>query len=147
MSQSQAYQTEFFIKCLMQEEAYPLRPSEDWSDDLWFLDQENRHFEPTKWKIYSDGQATGTLFGGNLCTLNLLQGTGRIKGLLIGRFQNSSKVTEEQLHFILDKHPQLKQIPVLYDLDFGHKQPIATLPIGGELSLDTQNMSLIVSKF
>lgn len=182
MNHLQDYQTEFFKKCLMNEEEYQIQPSEQWSDDLWFLDQENRHLEPTEWKVYSDGQATGTLLGGNLCTLNLLQGTpympnlencilfieddeltipetfardltsllqvaGTIKGLVIGRFQKSSNVTEEQLHFILDKHPQLKHIPVLYDLDFGHTQPMMTLPIGGEISLHTKKMSLKVSKF
>lgn len=182
MTELQDYQTAFFKNCLMNEESYLLQPSVKWSDDLWFLDQEDRVYEETKWKIYSKGSATGTLFGGNLCTLNLLQGTEYIphlkdcilyveddeliipelfardltsllqvskgiKGLLIGRFQKVSKMTEEQLHFILDKHPQLKNIPVIYDLDFGHTQPIMTLPIGGTISIDTQDFKLKLNTF
>ncbi|MDD7312808.1 MAG: LD-carboxypeptidase [bacterium] len=51
-------------------------PSKDWSDDLWFLDQENRIFVPNEgWWILHEGQAKGTLEGGNLGTLVLLGGT------------------------------------------------------------------------
>ncbi|SOC40287.1 S66 family peptidase [Ureibacillus acetophenoni] len=182
MTGLQDYQTKYFKKCLMNDEAYLLQPSEKWSDDAWYLDQENRVYEDTKWKVYSEGSATGSLIGGNLCTLNLLQGTefmpnlkdcilfveddeltipetfardltsllqvsGDIKGLLIGRFQKASKITEEQLHFILDKHPQLKNIPVMYDMNFGHTQPMMTLPIGGEISIDTKDLKLKLSVF
>lgn len=73
---------------------------------------------------------------------SLLQATGSKKGLLIGRFQNVSKVTEEQLHFILDKHLLLKQILVMYDIDFGHTQPILTLPIGGEVYVNTNKKEI-----
>lgn len=104
------------------------------------------NFEAANWKVYSEGETSGQLYGGNLCTLNLLQGTPympdlsdcilffeddelvnpaifardltsilqtttRIKGLAIGRFQRASDMTEEQLHFILNKHPMLKTIP------------------------------------
>lgn len=182
MTGLQDYQTTFFKNCLMNEESYLLQPSAKWSDDLWFLDPENRIYEETKWKIYSKGSTTGTLIGGNLCTLNLLQGTEYIphlkdcilyveddeliipelfardltsllqvsegiKGLLIGRFQKVSNMSEEQLHFILDKHPQLQNIPVIYDLDFGHTQPIMTLPIGGTISIDTQDFKLKLNTF
>lgn len=182
MTGLQDFQTSYFKKCFMNDESYTLQPSTKWSDDLWFLDQENRTYEETKWKVYSKGSATGTLFGGNLCTLNLLQGTEYmphlkdcilfveddeltipetfardltsllqvskgIKGLLIGRFQKVSKMTEEQLHFILDKHPQLKNIPVLYDMDFGHTQPTMTLPIGGTISIHTQDFHLKLNNF
>lgn len=182
MNGLQDYQTSYFKSCFMNEESYQLKPSTKWSDDLWFLDQENRVYEDTKWKVYSEGNAKGTLFGGNLCTLNLLQGTeymphlkdcilfveddeltipetfGRdltsllqhskgIKGLLIGRFQKVSKMTEEQLLFILDKHPQLINIPVLYDMDFGHTQPIMTLPIGGTISIHTQGFNIKLENF
>lgn len=178
----QDYQTAYFKKCLMNEESYELLPSANWSDDLWYIDQENRAYEETKWKIYSHGQATGTLFGGNLCTLNLLQGTKYmpdlndcilfveddeltnpvtfardltsllqvttgLKGLLIGRFQRESKFTEEQLHFILDKHPQLRDIPVFYDIDFGHTQPILTIPIGGTINMNSKGMKLELIHF
>ena len=182
MEQGQDYQTAFFKSCLMQDVPYTLLPSEQWSDDAWYLDQENRVFEPTEWKVYNTGKASGKLYGGNLCTLNLLQGTefmpnireailfveddelvfpemfsrdltsllhvaGNIKGLVIGRFQKPSNMTEEQLKFTLDKHPQLKEIPVFYNVDFGHTQPIFTFPIGGEVEIDSGLKTVELLKF
>ena len=75
MEKAQEYQTHFFRQCLMQDAPFELNPSEQWSDDAWYLDQENRIFEETGWKTYNIGVASGELWGGNLCTLNLLQGT------------------------------------------------------------------------
>ena len=75
MKKAQEYQTQYFTRCLMQDEPFELKPSEQWSDDAWYLDQENRIFEETVWKTYNAGVSSGTLWGGNLCTLNLLQGT------------------------------------------------------------------------
>lgn len=50
--------------------------SEFYSDDAWYLDQDNRNFYKSEgWKVYSPGISSGTLLGGNLCTFNLLQGT------------------------------------------------------------------------
>lgn len=178
----QDYQTAYFKKCFMQEYPYEIYPSKQWSDDLWYLDEVNRNYENTEWKVYSEGTVEGTLIGGNLCTLNLLQGTDympntddvilfveddeliipelfardltsllqavrNVKGLLIGRFQKVSKVTEEQLQFILSKHPQLKDIPVIYDMDFGHTQPILTLPIGGRVRIETKKGTIEVVAF
>lgn len=53
-----------------------LFPSPEWSDDLWFLDQQNRNFIKNDgyWKLQG-GAAEGTLIGGNLGTFNLLLGT------------------------------------------------------------------------
>ena len=71
----QDYQTHFFKRALMNDERYTLEASATWSDDAWYLDEVNRTYEAGQWKVYSDGEATGHLIGGNLCTLNLLQGT------------------------------------------------------------------------
>jgi muramoyltetrapeptide carboxypeptidase len=46
------------------------------ADDAWFLDQAERHLEqPTGWWVLHEGETDGIIVGGNLCTLNLLQGT------------------------------------------------------------------------
>jgi muramoyltetrapeptide carboxypeptidase LdcA involved in peptidoglycan recycling len=51
-------------------------PSHHWTDDMWFLDQDNRQVYPSPgWWNLQPGEAEGRLVGGNLCTLNLLQGT------------------------------------------------------------------------
>lgn len=63
-------------KMLTEDGENQLRPSSEWSDDLWFLDQQNREFIKNEgyWKL-RDGTAAGTLVGGNLGTFNLLLGT------------------------------------------------------------------------
>lgn len=70
------YTMEYFVKCLTEEKAFTAEPSEMWSDDLWFHDQENREFINNEGPmIINEGKSEGTIIGGNLCTLNLLQGT------------------------------------------------------------------------
>ena len=70
------YTVDYFKKCLMNEEEFELTPSKNWSDDMWFLDQDNRTFyENNGYKLINKGSAKGKIIGGNLCTLNLLQGT------------------------------------------------------------------------
>lgn len=63
-------------KMLMGNGVNHLRAAREWSDDLWFLDQENRNFMPNDgyWPL-QPGEAEGTLIGGNLGTFNLLLGT------------------------------------------------------------------------
>jgi muramoyltetrapeptide carboxypeptidase len=70
-------QTErWFTEALFGDAAIDLHPAEAWTDDLWFLDQDNRTVHPGQgWWPLRPGRATGRIVGGNLCTLNLLQGT------------------------------------------------------------------------
>ncbi len=65
-----------FVKMLISKGQDEVEPSEVWSDDLWFLDQEKREFEANVgyWNIHK-GHAKGEINGGNLCTFNLLLGT------------------------------------------------------------------------
>lgn len=76
MKQHFDYTEAGFVACLMDDEPTELVPSPTWSDDTWFVDQEDRHTEPgSGWWVLQEGEAEGTIVGGNLCTLNLLQGT------------------------------------------------------------------------
>ncbi|KAB8126659.1 LD-carboxypeptidase [Gracilibacillus oryzae] len=182
MNMLQEYQTDYFKKCVMQSGPYEIFSSDLWSDDAWFLDQKKRQFEKAEWKIFNEGYAEGQLYGGNLCTFNLLQGTPhmpdiedsilfieddemsipetfardlssllqtvkQLKGLVIGRFQRASEMTNAQLRFILGKHPLLMSIPVLYDVDFGHTQPSITFPIGGRVILDSSQKQIKLVSF
>jgi len=70
------YTIEMFKKCLLDENPYTLIPSKEWSDDPWFREQENRKFEQNEgYSVINEGHCEGRILGGNLCTLNLLQGT------------------------------------------------------------------------
>jgi muramoyltetrapeptide carboxypeptidase len=65
-----------FVACLMRNGPIELAPAPAWSDDPWYLDQEDRHLESgTDWWVLREGEAAGTIVGGHLCTFNLLQGT------------------------------------------------------------------------
>ncbi|WP_342435722.1 S66 peptidase family protein [Paenibacillus sp. FSL L8-0436] len=76
MRHGNEYTSDYFVKMMMEDGEVDIFPSEQWSDDAWFLDQENRVFEANAgpYAIH-EGYAEGTIIGGNLCTLNLLQGT------------------------------------------------------------------------
>lgn len=67
---------EWFRAALFANDPIDLVPSQHWTDDAWFADQEDRHPIPNDgWHSLQEGEATGRIVGGNLCTLNLLQGT------------------------------------------------------------------------
>ena len=176
------YQQDAFIQMMMQAKPFSLTASPQWSDDEWYIENAPRTYFEGQWCVYTEGVAEGRVFGGNLCTLNLLQGTpympnmsdcilfveddelsipetfardltsllqaiGPIRGLMIGRFQRKSGMTEELLHFILQKQPQLAGIPVMYNVDIGHTQPLLTLPIGGKVRMDTASRTLTFTEF
>ena len=162
------YTMESFLQAVTNDAPYEVVPSATWSDDAWYLDQENRTFhEQNGYLVLQEGEAEGKLIGGNLCTMNLLQGTefmpslkdsvlfieddeeshsrsfdrdlqslmhlpdaDSIKALLIGRFQKNSNITEEALRKIIFSKEELRNIPIIANVNFGHVQPFATLPIG-----------------
>lgn len=70
------YTLEYLNKCLFSNKPFEITPSNLWSDDAWYLNQEDREFiDNPGHLVINEGQAQGKLLGGNLCTLNLLQGT------------------------------------------------------------------------
>lgn len=70
------YSIGYFKKMLMENYDFDINPSENWSDDLWFLDQENREFLPNNgMSSIVEGYAEGRIVGGNISTFNLLAGT------------------------------------------------------------------------
>jgi muramoyltetrapeptide carboxypeptidase len=65
-----------FRACLMDDAPIALAPSPGWSDDAWYLDQEDRRVvQGEGWWVLQEGEADGRTVGGNLCSFNLLQGT------------------------------------------------------------------------
>ena len=70
------YTLEYVKKMFFDDEEIEIKSSEEWSNDAWFIDQENREFIKNDGMfIINEGEAKGRIVGGNLCTLNLLQGT------------------------------------------------------------------------
>ncbi len=76
MQKGISYTRQALHSALFQSESFELLPSDQWSDEAWYRDQENRTFFPNPgYHALQPGIGEGTLIGGNLCTLNLLQGT------------------------------------------------------------------------
>ena len=70
------YTLENMRKMLMLDGVNEVEPSAEWSDDMWFIDQEKREFIKNEgyWNIHN-GSAEGVIVGGNLGTFDLLLGT------------------------------------------------------------------------
>lgn len=176
------YTLDYFKKCLFSEEPFDIKPSESWSDDTWYKNQDDRKLIPNNgWLVLNEGKAEGTVLGANLCTFNLLQGTeyfsdltgsilfleddeesaphdfdrnlqslihlpgfSKVKGLVIGRFQNDSEMTNEKLTQIIKTKKELDNLPVVAGVDFGHTDPKITFPVGGEVKLYLAKSSSII---
>lgn len=54
-----------------------------------------------------------------------------VKGIVIGRFQKASQMTDDKLIKTIKTKKELDKIPVIANVDFGHTSPIVTFPIGG----------------
>lgn len=55
----------------------------------------------------------------------------KVKGIVIGRFQKNTDMTLDKLFYILKNKKELKNIPIIANVDFGHTNPLLTFPIGG----------------
>ena len=70
------FSVDFFKKCCVDNRPYKLSPSTEWSDDEWYLDQENREFYKNEWYwILNEWSTKWRLLGGHLPCINSLQWT------------------------------------------------------------------------
>ena len=70
------YTIDYFKKIFMEKKDIEIKSSEQWSNDKWMKNQEEREFINNKgMEVIQYGETEGKIIGGNLCTLNLLQGT------------------------------------------------------------------------
>lgn len=177
------YTLDSFIQAVTNDAPYEVDPSTHWSDDAWYLDQEDRTFvENEGYLVLQEGKAEGTLIGGNLCTLNLLQGTEfmpslkdsilfieddeeshalsfernlqsllhlpdakYIKGVLIGRFQKDSHLTEDAIRRIIASKRELAGLPIVANVNFGHVQPFATIPLGAHATISVNGQQIEIT--
>lgn len=174
------YTLEYFKKCLMEDNPFEILASSKWSDDEWYINQDNRKLINNKgYFVIQEGNAEGTVLGGNLCTFNLLQGTEyfpkpkhailfieddytsephtfdrdlqslihqpefkNIRGIVIGRFQKKSNMTNNLLTKIIKTKKELKDLPIVANVDFGHTDPKITIPIGGTVHLHVSKQTI-----
>jgi len=185
------YTLEYFKKCLMtSDNPFEVKPSQNWSDDKWYENQEERILIKNEgWKIINKGSAKGIIIGGHIGTFNLLKGSeffpnldnailfvedddlvgasadlefdrnlqsiihlpqfNLVQGIVIGRFQKASKMTDDKIFKIIKSKKELKSLPVVANVDFGHTDPKITFPIGGEINLiaDNKNPKIEILKY
>lgn len=171
------YTIDYFKKMLIENDSVEIKASDKWSNDLWFLDQDKREFENNNGlEIINYGSGSGTIIGGNLCTLNLLQGTSympkandiiifieddgenyetftktfdrdiesllqclgkeNIKGVVVGRSEKNCNMNYEKWKMIFTTKKELKEIPIVINADFGHTNPMMTIPLGGQACIN-----------
>lgn len=71
----------------------------------------------------------------------------KISGLVFGRFtEQSSFSSEDSFEDILSSYFKDASFPVLYDVDFGHSDPLITIPNGGVAMINTEKNELIFER-
>jgi muramoyltetrapeptide carboxypeptidase LdcA involved in peptidoglycan recycling len=85
--------------------------------------------------VEDDAISDADTFARNLTSLLQLSDAIGVQGLVIGRFQQASRVTRSLLEQIIGRQDRLAGLPVLANVDFGHTNPLATFPIGGWAAL------------
>lgn len=83
-------------------------------------------------------------FDRDLQSLIQLHNFNKVKGLVIGRFQKKSNMTDDLLTKIIKTKKELDNIPVIANVDFGHTDPKITFPIGGEVILDIKKNIYVI---
>lgn len=77
------------------------------------------------------------IFDRDLQSLIMQPGFSGVKGIVIGRFQQASKMSLDILADICRRKTELSDLPIVANADFGHTLPIFTIPIGGKARLET----------
>jgi muramoyltetrapeptide carboxypeptidase len=68
----------------------------------------------------------------------------KIKGVVIGRCENKSGMTNELLQEIIASKKELEGIPIIANVDFGHTTPMCTFPIGGTAKIVASDRPKII---
>jgi len=87
-------------------------------------------------------------FDRNLQSLIQQRSFNKVRGIIFGRFQVSSKMNLEKIKYIINTKKELRDIPIVIDANFGHTNPIFTFPIGGIVKVMAQkgNVELKILK-
>lgn len=75
-------------------------------------------------------------FDRNLQSLIHQPNFDKVKGIVFGRFQKKADMNLEKLKYVIETKKELRDIPIIANVDFGHTNPLITFPIGGTVKLD-----------
>jgi len=85
--------------------------------------------------LEDDYESKPHTFDRDLQSLIHQPGFAGVKGIVVGRFQKASEMTNNLLVKIIKTKSALKNMPVIANVDFGHTDPKITFPIGGTARL------------
>ncbi|PIN69813.1 LD-carboxypeptidase [Candidatus Woesearchaeota archaeon CG11_big_fil_rev_8_21_14_0_20_43_8] len=63
----------------------------------------------------------------------------KIKGLVVGRGFGYTDEERNEFKKIIEKHTKDYDFPVLFNVDIGHSDPMITIPLGTQVTLDSEN--------
>ncbi len=94
--------------------------------------------------IEDDESTNRFWFDRNLQSLLQQEDFPKVNGIVIGRTQRKSNITDKVLEKILSTKKELDGIPVITRADFGHTSPMATFPIGGTIKVTAEKESAVI---
>ncbi|MFH1968480.1 MAG: S66 peptidase family protein [bacterium] len=105
----------------------------DFKDSILFVEEDEM-----------SGKLTRVEFDRNLQSVIHQPGFEGVKGIVIGRFQKASEMTDDLLIKIIKTKKELNNLPVIANVDFGHTSPIITYPIGGIAEISASDNSTFI---
>ena len=98
--------------------------------------------------LEDDDETTPVNFARDLQSVIHQPGFDGVKGIVIGRFQPKTQMSDALLRKIIKTKKELDGIPIISNADFGHTTPIATFPIGGtaKISADERGVSITIKE-
>ena len=82
-----------------------------------------------------------------MCQCQQLGWFNQIAGLVFGRFMEQSAFSQEaSFEDILKIYLSDARFPILYNVDFGHSDPILTIPNGGVAIIDADKRQIIFDR-
>ncbi len=93
----------------------------------------------------ADGKSTLMALDSGLRSVSLQPDFSGVRAIAIGRFSRSGGVNHENLTALISENPALRHLPVIGNCDFGHINPIVTLPIGGRCRLHVGNGKTVIT--
>ena len=88
--------------------------------------------------IEDDFLSVPETFDRDLTSLTQQPGFEEVSGLLIGRFQRAVNMSRAKLTAILAANERLARLPTIANVDFGHTDPLATIPLGEIALIDSR---------
>ena len=69
--------------------------------------------------------------------LTMQKGFDTVQGIVVGRFQEGSNISKDDLTEVIGNKKKLNNLPILANVDFGHTAPMFVFPIGGNAEIDS----------